>query len=73
MSKLPVLPARIVARKLLRAGFLLVYHRGSHAKFRHPETNRTTTVPIHPGDIGKKTIANILKQSGLSVEEFLRL
>ena len=73
MSKLPILPARIVLRKLLRAGFVVLYQRGSHAKLHNHVTHRTVTVPIHPGDLGKKTIASILKQAGLSVEEFLDL
>ncbi len=73
MSIVPILSARIVVRKLLRAGFVLIHQRGSHAKLWHPITKRTVTIPIHPGDLGRKAIAGILKQAGLTVQKFLKL
>jgi len=28
---------------------------------------------MHPGDLGKKLISRILKQAGLTIEDFLKL
>ena len=73
MSIVPQLPAHVVVRKLKRAGFEMVHQRGSHVKLRHPESKRMVTIAMHPGDFGKKLIGRILKQAGLSLEEFLGL
>jgi predicted RNA binding protein YcfA (HicA-like mRNA interferase family) len=73
MSIIPILSAREVVRKLLRGGFASIHQRGSHVKLRHHATGRTVTIPMHSRDLGRRTIASIIKQSGLSVEEFLKL
>ena len=73
MSIVPPLPARVVLRKLKQAGFVIVHQRGSHVKLHHPYSRRTVTIPMHPGDLGKKLIGRILKQAGLTLEDFLRL
>jgi len=74
MSILPILAARLVMRKLVRAGFRFMYTKGSHYFFHHPLKNRITSVPLHGGkDIGRNLLRKIIKQAGLSIEEFLRL
>lgn len=73
MSIVPQVPAHVMLRKLKRAGFEVVHQRGSHAKLHHPDTERTVTIPIHPGDLSKKIVGKILKQAGISVKEFLNL
>lgn len=74
MSILPVINARTVIRKLIRAGFRFIYAKGSHYFFQHPFTKRLTSVPMHGGkDIGRGLLLKILKQAGLSLKEFLRL
>jgi Predicted periplasmic or secreted lipoprotein len=75
MTKLPVLTAVQVIRGLKKAGFIFDRQaKGSHEVWYNPVTKRRTTVPNHPGsDIPKGTLKAILKQAGLSVEEFLRL
>jgi predicted RNA binding protein YcfA (HicA-like mRNA interferase family) len=74
MSLLPILSARVVMRKLARAGFRLLYVRGSHYYFGNPLTNRLTGVPVHGSKpIGKPLLSKIIKQAGLSVKEFLDL
>ncbi len=70
--KLPSLAPRDVVGVLLRAGFHLHHQRGSHAYYQHgTEPARWVTVPMHAGDLKKGTLLSIIRQSGLSREEFL--
>jgi predicted RNA binding protein YcfA (HicA-like mRNA interferase family) len=39
---------------------------------RHPD-GRQTYVAMHPGDIPQGTLRNILKQAGLTMDEFKNL
>jgi predicted RNA binding protein YcfA (HicA-like mRNA interferase family) len=64
--------AREVLRRLLKAGFVEVRQSGSHKVLRHPD-DRLTYVAMHPGDIPNGTFRKILKQAGLTQEEFDRL
>jgi predicted RNA binding protein YcfA (HicA-like mRNA interferase family) len=73
MSILPMLTARAVARKLLRAGFRHLYTKGSHYYFRHPVTGCITSVPFHAKDIGRGLLRKIISQAGLTVKMFLDL
>jgi predicted RNA binding protein YcfA (HicA-like mRNA interferase family) len=75
MAKLPVMTAIEVIRGLKKAGFVFDRQaKGSHEIWYNPVTKRRTTVPNHPGvDIRKGTLKAILKEAGISVEEFLEL
>ncbi|MCS7240923.1 MAG: type II toxin-antitoxin system HicA family toxin [Candidatus Bipolaricaulota bacterium] len=57
---------------LERLGFTRIRQSGSHAVFPHPDC-RWTTVPIHSGDVAKGTLRRILKDTGITVDEFERL
>ena len=46
--------------------------RGSHEIWFNPVTQRYTTIPNHPGDMPEGTLRAILKQAGISAEDFLR-
>jgi predicted RNA binding protein YcfA (HicA-like mRNA interferase family) len=48
-----------------------VSQRGSHAKLRSAE-GRTVIVPLH-SELAPGTLRSILRQAGLSVDEFTRL
>jgi len=75
MTRLPPLTARDLIRKLKRAGFVFDRQaKGSHEIWYNPITKRRTTIPNHPGsDIPKGTLKAIIKEAGLTVEEFLEL
>lgn len=75
MGKLALLPARKVIQKLRRIGFVETHQRGSHCYFENAEANKTVTVPVHGSkDIPVGTLYNIVvRQAGLSVEEFNKL
>jgi predicted RNA binding protein YcfA (HicA-like mRNA interferase family) len=65
------LPYREVKRRLEAAGFTVVRQKGSHVKFARSTTEgiRTAIVPEH-GEIAVGTLRSILRQAGLSMEEF---
>lgn len=64
--------AREVLSKLGRAGFVEVRQSGSHKIMRHSD-GRMTYVAMHPGDLPTGTFRKILKQTGLTEEEFRKL
>jgi len=70
MSRLPSLTAKEVVRALKKAGFEEERQRGSHLRMGHPGTNRITVVPMHLGDIHRSLLKEIIKQAGLSEDEF---
>jgi predicted RNA binding protein YcfA (HicA-like mRNA interferase family) len=73
MRRLPAVKPRVVVRALERIGFSVVRTRGSHYQLRNPENGRRVTVPYHDRDLSRGTLAAILQQAGLSVEEFSQL
>jgi len=53
-------------------GFAQIRQRGSHRQFRHPD-GRQTTVPDHGSrDLSPILLRQIIKDIGLSADEFLR-
>ncbi|RLG25446.1 type II toxin-antitoxin system HicA family toxin [Methanosarcinales archaeon] len=75
MTRLPSLTARDVTTKLKKAGFVFDRQaKGSHEIWYNPITKRRTTIPNHPGaDIPKGTLKAIIKEAGLTLEEFSEL
>lgn len=73
MSKLnPIKPDKLI-KTLEKLGFRKIRQSGSHVVLRHID-GRWTTVPLHKGkDVAKGTFAKILKDVGLSYEEFIKL
>ncbi len=68
-GQLPVVKTSQVLRALRRAGFQQVDQEGSHIKLRRGE--RIAIVPDHRGkDVPLGTLRSILKQTGLTAEEF---
>ena len=45
---------------------------GSHEIWFSERANRYTTVPNHPGAMPEGTLRAILKQAGISVDDFLK-
>jgi predicted RNA binding protein YcfA (HicA-like mRNA interferase family) len=72
--KLPALSSDQVRRALVRAGFLVHRIKGSHHHLRHPSRpGARSVVPMHRGDLPAGTLRAIIKQAGLSLDEFLDL
>ncbi|MBI4657807.1 MAG: type II toxin-antitoxin system HicA family toxin [Verrucomicrobia bacterium] len=64
--------AREVLARLQRAGFVIRRQSGSHVVLRHPD-GRQTYVAMQTTDVPHGTFRAILKQSGLTEEEFKNL
>ena len=67
MSRLPVVSGKECRRALGRLGFEEARQRGSHVVMRRGESG--CVVPMHAA-IKTGTLGGILKQAGVSVEEF---
>jgi len=67
---LPVVSGAEVVKALVVAGFVEVSQRGSHRKLRRGEV--TVIIPMHK-ELAAGTLRSIIRQSGMSVEEFLVL
>ncbi|MGB2967099.1 MAG: type II toxin-antitoxin system HicA family toxin [Phycisphaerae bacterium] len=68
-ERLRLVSGREAVKKLRRAGWTLVRRRGSHRMLTHPNFRWTLSVPDHR-ELGPGLLRTILKQAGLSVEQF---
>lgn len=64
--------SREVLARLQRAGFIVKRQSGSHVVLRHVD-GRQTYVAMHAGDVPNGTFRAILKQAGMTEEEFRNL
>jgi predicted RNA binding protein YcfA (HicA-like mRNA interferase family) len=71
MSKLPVLSGEEVINILQSLGYYIRDQKGSHIHLRHP-TRKALTLPNHK-QIARGTLREIIKQAGLTIEEFVGL
>ncbi len=72
MGNAPVLKPKEVAAILEYLGFKEIRQKGSHKQYRHSD-GRGTTVPFHPGkDISPILLRQIIKDIGLTLDEFLK-
>jgi predicted RNA binding protein YcfA (HicA-like mRNA interferase family) len=66
-------PARKIIKLLSVLGFVIVRKRGSHVVMKHSD-GRITVIPVHAGEeIGTGLLMKIIKGTGLSRDEFLKL
>jgi predicted RNA binding protein YcfA (HicA-like mRNA interferase family) len=66
-------PAAKVIKALSKLGFKIARKHGSHVVLKHPD-GRLTVVPVHSGEeIGSGLLLKIIKDTGLSKEEFMAL
>lgn len=74
MGRLAGFTANAVIRKFRHAGFAFDRQaKGSHEIWWNPSTRRRTTNPNHPGDLPEPTVRAIVRQAGLTVDDFLAL
>jgi len=73
MTKLPVVSGRQLVKALAKAGYLIDHQQGSHIIMRHQSPpNRRLTIPDHK-EIAKGTLRQIIRESGLTVDDLMRL
>ena len=72
--KLPVVKDRELIRVVTKLGFVFDHQKGSHAVNYREKDNARLVIPIHAGkDIRPKTLAGIVNDIGITLEEFWRL
>lgn len=72
MGRLAGFEYRAVIRRLKKRGFSFYRQAaGSHEIWINPESKLFTTIPNHTGDIPEGTMHAILRQAGISVDDFL--
>jgi predicted RNA binding protein YcfA (HicA-like mRNA interferase family) len=75
MPRLPACTPKDVIRVLERAGFVFDHATGAHHYYRHPQQPALglITVAIHRKDLKRSTLHSIIKQAGLSRQQFIEL
>ena len=72
MGQLSGFKYRDIVQHLKLFGFSFIRHAsGSHEIWHNKSTGRYTTIPNHTGDMPQGTLKAILKQAGISAEDFL--
>lgn len=70
MNALPVVSGREVVKALEKIGYVFDRQRGSHMILRQQDPpHRRLTVPDHK-EVAKGTLRAIIRQAGLTVEQF---
>jgi len=73
MGKLAGFRYRQVANRLKKFGFIFDRQAaGSHEIWYNEQSGRYTTLPNHPGDMPEGLLHAILKEAGISVDDFLK-
>jgi predicted RNA binding protein YcfA (HicA-like mRNA interferase family) len=69
MPKLPQISGRECVKALEKAGFYFLRQTGSHIHVRRDTPFAQVAIPNHK----RGTLQSVIRQSGLSVDEFLEL
>ena len=72
MSKLPVVSGAECVKALEQVGFIVDRQRGSHIILVREEPRTTVSIPNHK-QLDRGTLRAIVRQVGLTVEEFANL
>ena len=73
MPKLPLISGKDLVKALQKIGYEIDHQTGSHIILRNNvPPNRRLTVPNHP-EIAKGTLLAIIKQAGLTRDEFFEM
>lgn len=73
MPKLPIIKPREAIKAIRKCGFIFDHAVGSHRAFYNSDRTLRVTIAFHNKLIKKGTLSNIIKQAGLTVEEFIEL
>jgi predicted RNA binding protein YcfA (HicA-like mRNA interferase family) len=70
-ERLPILSGKEIIKALAKVGFVPVRQKGSHVFLRHVD-GRRTVVPLHE-EVNKSTLMDIIEQTKLARQDFLKL
>lgn len=70
LARLPGLRAKEIIAALQKAGFDIDRQKGSHITLRNRATRLTTVVPVHSAELQRWLMKKIIKDAGLSEDEF---
>lgn len=71
--KLPAITAKELVRVAEQLGFTFRRQSGSHAIYVRASDHARVVIPMHGGDIKRKTLRAIISDLKISVEEFVEL
>jgi predicted RNA binding protein YcfA (HicA-like mRNA interferase family) len=72
MSKLPIISGRDCIKALMKIGFQQKRQKGSHISIVRKDPYAQVVVPDHK-ELDRGTLHSIIRQVGLSTEEFIDL
>lgn len=73
MPKLPGIKPRKLIRIFEKLGYEIDKQKGSHVILYHTADRKRLTIPMHTRDIPNGTLLAIIKQAGLTKDQFLQL
>lgn len=71
--KLPTATAKDLVRVAEKLGFVFRRQSGSHAIFVRAADQARVVIPMHRGELKRKTLRGIIQDLKISVEEFISL
>ena len=73
MPKLPSTKPRKLIKIFEKQGYVIDRQKGSHVILLHPTSRRRLTIPLHTRDIPNGTFLAIIKDAGLTKDEFVKI
>lgn len=73
MSRIRSFKPRELIKKFEKAGYIIDRQKGSHVILYHPTQGKRLTIPLHVREMPKGTLLSVIKQAGLTREEFLKM
>jgi len=71
MPKFPSFTPQEIMKILMKNGFFVDRIKGSHYILFNVSSKKRVVIPMHKKDLPKGTLMEIIKQSGLDIDEFL--
>lgn len=74
MTDLPVLKPKQLLSILRKVGWEIVRQKGSHVQLKHTnKPHHLVTIPYHNKDLARGTLFSIIKQLGITKDDFQKL
>jgi predicted RNA binding protein YcfA (HicA-like mRNA interferase family) len=71
--KLPAVTAKELVRVAERLGFAFRRQSGSHAIYIRPNDQARVVIPMHKGELKRKTLHAIIQDLKITIEEFRKM